>query len=168
MCQNGCGTIFQITPTGNENVLYSFTGRADGQNPYELVGDGHGNFYGVSRSASNIVDDIFEIDASGQFSSAYNGYFAAYMQWVIPGPNGTLYGIASGGNPSCEPNGCGQIFQLTPTGNGNANIKVLHQFNGPDGAIPQIGSLVLKSGALYGSTAIGGSSNQGTIFKLVP
>ena len=28
-----------------------------------------------------------------------------------------------------RPNGCGQIFQLTPTGNGNANIKVLHQFN---------------------------------------
>ena len=115
-----------------------------------------------------MVDDVFEINASGQFSIAYDGYFAAYMQWVIPGPNGTLYGVASGGNPSCQPNGCGQIFQLTPTGNGNGNIKVLHQFNGPDGAIPEVGSLVLKNGALYGSTAIGGSANQGTIFKLVP
>jgi len=168
VCNNGgCGAIFEISP-GGEKVLYNFTGGADGQNPYELIGDGHGNFYGVSRSASNVVDDIFKIDASGQFSSAYNGYFAAYMQWVIPGPNGTLYGVASGGNPSCEPNGCGQIFQLTPTGNGNGNIKILHEFSGPDGAIPQLGSLVLKNGALYGSTAIGGSSNQGTIFKLVP
>lgn len=167
-CPDGCGTIFKITPTGSETVLYSFTGGADGQYPYELVGDGQGHFYGVSRSNSNVVEDVFEIDASGQFSSAYNGYFAAYMQWVIPGPNGTLYGVASGGNPSCQPNGCGQIFQLTPTGNGNGNIKVLHQFNGPDGAIPEVGSLVLKNGALYGSTAIGGSANQGTIFKLVP
>jgi len=168
VCNNGgCGAIFEIGSTG-EKVLYNFTGGADGQNPYELVGDGKGHFYGVSRSASNVVVAVFEIDASGKFSFAYNGYFAAYIQWVIPGPNGTLYGVATGGNSSCQPNGCGQIFQLTPTGNGNANIKVLHQFDGSDGSYPQAASLVFKNGALYGATATGGSANQGTIFKLVP
>ena len=167
-CPDGCGTIFKITPPGSETVLYSFTGGADGQNPYVLVGDGHGNFYGVSRNASNVVVAVFEINASGQFSIAYDGSFAAYMQWVAPGSNGTFYGVATGGNSSCQPSGCGQIFQLTPTGNGNGTIKILHQFEGPDGAIPQLGSLVLQNGALYGSTAIGGSTNQGTIFKIVP
>lgn len=168
VCNNGnCGTIFEVSPTG-EKVLYSFTGGADGQNPYELVGDGKGHFYGVSRSASNVVIAVFEITASGQFSIAYDGYFAAFMQWVIPGPNGTLYGVATGGNSKCGSNGCGQIFQLTPTGNGNGNIKILHQFDGADGENPQLGSLVLKNGALYGATAYGGSTNQGTIFKLVP
>jgi hypothetical protein len=76
--------------------------------------------------------------------------------------------MANGGDSSCGPNGCGQILQLTPTGNGTGTVDVLHSFNGNDGFIPD--SLLLKSGALYGSTAYGGTNNGlgGVIYKLVP
>jgi uncharacterized repeat protein (TIGR03803 family) len=41
----GCGTVYKITPSGTETVLYSFTGGADGSNPYyaDLVLDPAGN-----------------------------------------------------------------------------------------------------------------------------
>jgi len=168
-CENGCGTIFKVTPGGNETVLYTFTGGSDGVNPYQLVGDGQGNFYGLSRAQfDNVVVAVFKITASGQFSIAYNGSFVSQIQSILPGPNGSLYGTASGGNSSCQPNGCGQVFQLTPTGNGNGTVNILHQFDGTDGAWPQFDSLVLHNGVLVGSTAIGGSANQGVIYALKP
>jgi uncharacterized repeat protein (TIGR03803 family) len=52
-CQNfpysGCGTIFEIDPTGKETVLFNFTGGADGKYPFGvLVRDTKGNLYGTS------------------------------------------------------------------------------------------------------------------------
>jgi uncharacterized repeat protein (TIGR03803 family) len=45
----GYGTVFKIDSTGNETVLHSFTGGADGANPYAgLVRDGTGNLYGTT------------------------------------------------------------------------------------------------------------------------
>jgi uncharacterized repeat protein (TIGR03803 family) len=168
-CSAGCGTIFEITPSGSETVLYSFTGGVDGDNPYQLVGDSKGNFYGLSRANNNnVVVAVFEINADGQFSIAYNGSFVSQIQSIIPGPNGSLYGTASGGNSSCGSNGCGQIFQLTPTAGGNGTVKVLHQFDGTDGSSPQIGSLVLHKGTLLGATASGGSTRKGVIYSLKP
>jgi len=43
------GTAFMITPTGVETVLHSFTGGADGFNPYgALVRDSHNTFYSTT------------------------------------------------------------------------------------------------------------------------
>ena len=42
---------------------------------------------------------------------------------------------------------------------------VLHDFNGADGAYPQ-GDLVLSGTTLYGTTALGGSNNYGTVFEV--
>ena len=50
--QFGSGTVFQVTPTGNgatHTVLYSFTGGADGGEPYKGVTvDSQGNLYGTA------------------------------------------------------------------------------------------------------------------------
>src|SRR5690349_11975428 len=49
----GCGTVFNLDPSGNETVLYSFKGRTDGAFPFQL-GDGRlvrdvaGNLYGTT------------------------------------------------------------------------------------------------------------------------
>ncbi len=52
-CSNGCGTVFELTPNGRgawtETVLYSFTGGADGVEPYGgLLLDAAGNLYGTA------------------------------------------------------------------------------------------------------------------------
>ena len=43
------GTVFQVTPAGIHTVLYSFTGGADGGEPYKGVTlDAEGNLYGTA------------------------------------------------------------------------------------------------------------------------
>src|SRR5271155_2101682 len=46
-------------------------------------------------------------------------------------------------------------------------FKVLHRFLGPDGANPSAG-LISANGLLYGTTAYGGPSGDGTVFSIDP
>jgi uncharacterized repeat protein (TIGR03803 family) len=169
-CYNGsCGTIFKITPAGKETVLYNFTGGSDGLNPYELIGDSKGNFYGISKTQDNTTAAVFEINSTGAFSIAYNGSYVSQIDYIILGSNGSLYASSSGGDPSCTPNGCGQILQITPTGGGNGTVTVLHQFDNTDGSLLNpFEDLVFAGGVLYGTTNYGGSTNNGVIYKLKP
>ena len=64
------------------------------------------------------------------------------------------------------PDGCGMVFELTPTGGGNGTFQVLHQFDGTDGWAPQ--GLVVHNGAIYGATAYTGTTGPGTLFEIVP
>jgi uncharacterized repeat protein (TIGR03803 family) len=169
-CNNGgCGTVFKVTHSGKETVLYNFTGGSDGQNPYEIVGTYEGNLYGLSRNASNVVVAVFEINSAGNFSIAYNGSYVSQIAWIIMGADGSLYASASGGDSSCEPNGCGQILKLTPTGGGNGAVTVLQQFDWTNGATLNVEEgFLLHDGLLYGSTQYGGSSGDGVLYKLKP
>jgi uncharacterized repeat protein (TIGR03803 family) len=45
---SGCGTVFLITPSGGERILHSFTGDADGGNPYGNLIDVGGTLYGTT------------------------------------------------------------------------------------------------------------------------
>lgn len=46
---NGCGTVFEVTKSGSESVLYSFTGESDGGFPTgRLLLDAKGNLYGMT------------------------------------------------------------------------------------------------------------------------
>jgi uncharacterized repeat protein (TIGR03803 family) len=48
----------------------------------------------------------------------------------------------------------------------SSQYKVLHRFTGTDGANPYAGLIFDASGSLYGTTAIGGKNNEGSVFKL--
>jgi uncharacterized repeat protein (TIGR03803 family) len=49
------GTIFKIDPSGNETVLYSFTGGSDGGGPFGgLIMDASGNLYGAAETGGDI------------------------------------------------------------------------------------------------------------------
>jgi uncharacterized repeat protein (TIGR03803 family) len=46
---HGQGTVFKLTPSNQEKVLYSFTGGADGGQPLDgLAMDPQGNLYGTT------------------------------------------------------------------------------------------------------------------------
>ena len=48
-CGFSCGVVFKLDTAGNETALYSFTGLADGNNPYSgLIQDAAGNLYGTT------------------------------------------------------------------------------------------------------------------------
>jgi uncharacterized repeat protein (TIGR03803 family) len=48
-CNEGCGAVYKLDPSGQETVLYNFTGENDGGFPYSgVVRDKTGNLYGVA------------------------------------------------------------------------------------------------------------------------
>src|SRR5208282_5203280 len=50
----GCGVVFKLDPTGNETVLYTFTGGSDGANPNaDLLQDEKGNLYGTASDGGD-------------------------------------------------------------------------------------------------------------------
>ncbi len=78
---------------------------------------------------------------------------------------GNLYGTTVGGGPT----GDGTVFELSPAGGGNWTEKVLWNFgNGADGAEPVAGLIFDAAGNLYGTTSLGGTSNSGIVFELMP
>jgi uncharacterized repeat protein (TIGR03803 family) len=82
---------------------------------------------------------------------------------------GNLYGTAVyGGNSNCV-HGCGTVFELARVG-GKWAYKVLHHFenNGEDGYYPSAALIFDSAGNLYGTTALGGASQGGTVFELMP
>ena len=50
----GYGVVFELDPAGHETVLYSFTGGADGGNPYAgVIRDPAGNLFGTAQTGGN-------------------------------------------------------------------------------------------------------------------
>ncbi len=168
------GTAFKIDTSGNETVLHSFSGGADGGVPLAgLITDGSGNLYGTSfRGGALHNGTVFKLDSSGNetvlysFSGGADGGSPA--AGLMKDSKGNLYGTAGGGIDNCYPYSpqaplyCGTVFKLDAYG----NETVLHSFTGPDGDDPQSVLVMDKNGNLYGTTYFGGTGDAGTVFKL--
>ena len=154
---SGAGVVFKIDPSGNETVLYSFTGGADGGYPYAgVVCASDGNFYGTTNGggASN-AGVVFKLDPSGNETVLYTftgGADGGYpLAGVIRDSVGNLYGTTNGGGAS----NAGVVFKLDKAGNETA----LYSFTGgADGSNPLWVVLARDSaGNLYGTTPGGGA-----------
>jgi uncharacterized repeat protein (TIGR03803 family) len=89
---------------------------------------------------------------------------------LIADASGSLYGTSDsgGGIYSCDGQTCGTVFKLTRSPSGYTESILYRFLGGTDGAFPLGGLVADASGALYGTTNIGGSANFGTVFKLTP
>lgn len=85
----------------------------------------------------------------------------AYPAWLMQTPDGNFYGATYQGGAS----GAGTLFEITPNGALTTLYSFCSQPNCTDGALPQTALVQGADGAFYGTTAIGGANNQGTIFK---
>jgi uncharacterized repeat protein (TIGR03803 family) len=172
----GCGTVFTITPSGAETVLYSFKGgEADGKNPMQApLLDVNGTLYGTTRyGGTRNRGTVFSITTAGEERVLHN--FGGSGDGVLPyggllDVNGTLYGTTSnGGSVSCgvrygDVHGCGTVFEITTSG----EETVLHSFgDSKDGKYPYAG-LIYVDGTVYGTATAGGAKDAGTVFALTP
>jgi len=175
----GSGTVFQLKPSGTSwthTVLYSFTGGADGGEPYKGVTvDSQGNLYGTAVTGGV---DLVRAGCGVAFKLTNSG--GVWTQTVIhtftggddgsgPGTGLTLgrYGTLYGMTPTGGANRSGCRFLLSPTPNGAWNLKVIHAFTGgTDGAGGSAGRLLRYKGSLYGVTTTGGANAKGVAFKL--
>jgi uncharacterized repeat protein (TIGR03803 family) len=162
------GVVFKMTETGQETVLYSFAGGADGANPEaSLLMDSAGNLYGTTYAGgTNGVGTVFKVTQSGQETVLYN-FVGGATDGANPQSNliideaGNFYGTTFAGGEY----GAGTVFRLSTTG----KESVLYSFgNGTDGANPVAGVTRDAKGDLYGTTSAGGTSGYGTVYQLIP
>src|SRR4029079_10668631 len=74
-------------------------------------------------------------------------------------------------NSTDSTNGCGLVYRLTPpeTPGEHWILTVLYRFKTYEDGMWPIGGLVMRGGALYGTTSVaGGFANGGNVFKLTP
>ena len=169
----GCGVVFKVNSGGTENVLYSFTGGADGGQPLAgLIRDSAGNFYGTTFSAGDLSRNcalnngcgvVFELSKSGQETVLYtftNGTDGANPTAdLVRDSAGNLYGTTKLGGA-----GYGLVFEVQ-----GGSEAALYTFQGNnDGAGPLAGLIRDSSGNLYGTTSFGGSTTEGVVFKRTP
>jgi uncharacterized protein (TIGR03437 family) len=193
----GCGTVFQITPSGTLTTLYSFcaqSGCPDGETPNAgLVQGTDGNFYGTTSGGSNGSNlcqfgeangcgTVFKITPSGTLTTLYR--FCALAgctdgsrpRALVQATDGDFYGTTSGGEGDYGngPAFFGTVFKITPSG----TLTTLYRFCAlagcPDGEYPEAGLIQGTDGNFYGTTAFGGTNGgptgfgAGTVFKITP
>ncbi|HEV8046874.1 MAG TPA: choice-of-anchor tandem repeat GloVer-containing protein [Terriglobales bacterium] len=168
-CGNGygCGTIFELTASGKERVLYSFTGQSDGYTPLAgLHRDERGNLYGTTVIGGIYsVGTVYKLTRSGSLTvlHSFAGPDGANPTAVLVRDKaGNLYGTTGDGGAQ----NMGTVFEITTAG----AEKVLYSFTGgsSDGSYPRAGVARDANGNLYGTTYSGGSANKGTVFKVTP
>jgi uncharacterized repeat protein (TIGR03803 family) len=163
---SGCGVVFKLDTSGNETVLYTFNGGADGATPTGLIGDSAGNLYGTTFDGGTYgYGTVFKLDSTGAKTTLYS--FMGKADGGYPsGPNlmdGNIYGTTCEGGTYGDN---GVVFEVDM----NGNETVLHDFtHGRDGGCPQSGVIHDAAGNLYGTTSNGGTpAKHGTVFKLTP
>lgn len=57
----GCGTVYSITPSGKEKVIYAFKGGSDGDDPQAGLIDVKGTLYGTTYGGGNGYGTVFSI-----------------------------------------------------------------------------------------------------------
>ena len=163
------GTIFKITPSGTETLLYAFTGGNDGGSPSDaLIQGSNGNFYGTTAAGGTGAapggdGTVFEVTPTGTETVLYSfaggtGDGSAPGGSLLLASDGNFYGTTEGGGSS----GDGTVFKITPAG----VETVVYSFTGgsSDGAIPKAALIQGSDGNLYGTTSAGGPSGYGTVF----
>ena len=167
----GCGTVFQITPSGKLTDIFLFDGTNGNAPMAGLVQAANGNFYGSTFAGGtgnyngfcpNNCGTIFTVTASGTLTTLYNFSYtdgAGPTGALILGTDGNYYGTTSAGGPADS----GTFFAITPSG----ALTTLYTFTGGDDGANPYGSLIQTlNGNFYGTAWAGGANGFGTVFTI--
>jgi len=176
----GYGTDYELTPSGSgwtESFLYSFTGGADGNNPYGgLIFDPPANLYGDTAGGfPSGPASVFKLTRSGgtwTFSLVYSftegGDSGGPRGALVTDGAGNLYGTTEIDPGNGGGTFLGSVFELTPSGDGTWTYTSLHGFTGPDGEYPYSNVVIDANGNLYGTTSSGGLYGYGVVWQITP
>jgi uncharacterized repeat protein (TIGR03803 family) len=174
-CYPGCGTVFKITPAGTFTTLHIFTSGDGFYSQAAMVQGADGNFYGTTAmGGSQAAGTIFRISTTGSFSTLHSFCLqhgcpdgATPRSGLVQGIDGNFYGTATQGGltENCY-SGCGILFKVTPAGAFSTLYEFCSQPNCTDGATPAGVLIQALDGNFYGTTQVGGNSNNGTVFSL--
>ena len=165
--EDGSGTIFRITVSGELTQLASFTEEADGDEVNDsarLIAGSDGNFYGTTFgddwNASN-YGTVFRMTPQGEVSTIaqFSRFDGAYPgAELIEASDGDFYGTTSRGGE----HNYGTVFRVTRDG----VLTSLISFDGFNGREPLTSLIQANDGALYGTTGGTAPDTDGFVFKM--
>jgi uncharacterized repeat protein (TIGR03803 family) len=167
--------VFELVPNGsggwNPKVIYNFTNPfKQGINPNGTpVLDSAGNIYGTTYGGGPGGDGVaYELSPgkkgwTEKILQAFGKQNSHPLAGLVFDSAGNLYGTTSEGGRF----GAGTVFELKADGSGGYKYEVRLAFTGEDGN-DAYASMIWDSGYLYGTTYIGGSSGDGTVFAVNP
>jgi hypothetical protein len=176
----GCGTVFELTPSGDgvwaESVVHAFGSvNGDGLVPQSgLLSNKSGALAGTTEGGGTYgFGTVFGMQPPSIPGGTW-GYSVLYSfggtandglvptGGVISDGTNVLFGTTVGGGLGAA----GAVFQLTRSGSTWKETGLFSYANYKIGGAHPFGGLLLQSGALYGATSSGGSGNGGTVFKI--
>jgi uncharacterized repeat protein (TIGR03803 family) len=161
-----CGTAFKITPNGTFASLHTFCTQStcqDGAMPGKLVQADDGNFYGTTESGGpRGGGTIFRMSSDGTITTLYsfcngNGCDAGAnpAPGLVQATDRQLYGATQ----------TGTVFKITLGG----YLTVLYRLSASHGdGFQPCGPVEGRDGNFYGTTGFGGTSGNGTVYKITP
>ncbi|MGB8885348.1 MAG: choice-of-anchor tandem repeat GloVer-containing protein [Candidatus Korobacteraceae bacterium] len=182
----GCGTVFKLSSSGVETLLYTFSGGADGALPEGLFRDSAGNLYGVTGHGGNLslcnvlgyppgCGVIFKLSPPATFCRSVMCPWRETVLHTFTGPDGalpigslvqdsagTFYGVTVGGGTDDN----GTVFELNSAG--QESVLLSFMYDAPGGSLPLAGLVQDSAGMLYGTTHYGGTGGYGVVYKLDP
>ena len=166
--KQGCGTVFSVTTSGGEHLLYSFTPFQQGTFPHSGLIDVKGTLYGTTEKGGGGGGTVYSVGPSGT-ETVLHSFHGGKSDGDTPLGGLTVvkhsfYGTTEDGGNS----GAGTVYSISAAG----AFVLLHHFKGtPDGSYPN-GGLINVHGTLYGTTPFGGSGacnyGCGTVYRGVP
>ena len=163
---NGFGTVYMITTSGTESVLYSFAGGSDGEYPYAGVTYVGGALYGTtSNGGASGYGTVFKLKCrvagctESVIHSFAGGSDGANPTSDLTNVGGTLFSTTESGGAS----NFGTVFKIATSG----TESVLYSFaGGSDGAYPLFSGVTKVGSTLFSTTFRGGARDLGTIYKI--
>ena len=180
----GCGTVFEVLPTGALVTLYTFTGGTDGAH-----GDGRpvfgpdGSLYGhTSGGGASGFGNVYKMTPTRlcitiacpqihlvwkqtpiyQFPDGQRITFFGPSADLVFNASGNVYGAKFNGGLQnsgvCNFGDCGYVYKLTHTGDSWSESDV-YKFTGNSDGFGPSGLTLRPDGSLYGVTIYGGDSN---------
>jgi uncharacterized repeat protein (TIGR03803 family) len=177
---SGFGTIFKLTPSGTESVLYTFCGTpgcTDGKYPDSIVRTASGDFFGTTtEGGTGGQGTVFGINPAGEEIMLYSFCSAGTSSNCGDGstPTGPLFALDGNLYGTTESGGLGTdyfvdpgvIYEMSQSG----AETLLYSFPFPNtyalGGNPESGVVSDGAGNLYGTFYSGGPMGGGGIFKL--
>lgn len=168
------GTVFRVDGAGTLATVGEFAhgGTANrGLSPSgAIVANGSGGFLGTTAAGGTLGQGtVFEIDAVGSASTRLdftgNGGSsrgASPFSALAAAGGGEYIGTTYGGGA----NALGTIFRVTGAGAFATQVDFTGTAGANRGANPQADVILASDGQFYGVSALGGTSNFGTLFRL--